>query len=385
MDCLFVMLLAISCLVACRHDNTASSEEESAYMADYESPANKWGFINKEGHLVIKATYDDVGPFSEGLAAVNKDGKWGYIDREGNMVIQPIYKSAWAFHEKRARVQQFDQPEQFIDQKGTAMPSDGWSAADDFSNGRARVKVGNYFGYIDSSEQLVIQPIYTRGWNFKDGICIVEYQEKLGVIDLNGAYILKPEYDFIKIAGKNKIILCRLVNTSIAYDATGKELARIPESKMSDSDGHLIAVREKDKMYLFDLSKQAAIKPVVYTNIIYLEGSLWAGKSGEGYLLLDHEGQPVTSTAYNQINKFSDGLAAYSQGEFWGYMDKPGIERTGEVFGLAWDYKEGLARAAFKDGIAFIDQQQKLAFYPPKGSVDMRDFSEGMASVQMEK
>ncbi len=381
---LFVILFTISCLVACRHDHPANSEEESAYMGDYESPPNKWGFINKEGQLVIKATYDDVGPFSEGFAAVNKDGKWGFIDRKGNIVIQPIYKSAWAFHEKKARVQQFDQPEQFIDQKGTAMHADGWSAADDFSNGRARVKVGNSFGYIDSTGHLVIQPIYTRGWNFNNDICIVEYQEKLGVIDLKGAYILKPEYDFIKIAGKNKIILSRLGNTSMAHDATGKELARIPEGKMSDSDGHLISVREGNKMYLFDVSTKAAIKPEVYTNIIYLEDSLWAGKTSEGYLLLDHEGQPLTSTAYKQINKFSDGLAAYGKGEFWGYMDKTGLERTNDVFGLAWDYREGLARAAFKDGIAFIDQQQNLAFYPPLGSVDMRDFSEGLASVQME-
>lgn len=30
---------------------------------------------------------DEVGPFSEGLAAVRKDGKWGFIDQEGNLVI----------------------------------------------------------------------------------------------------------------------------------------------------------------------------------------------------------------------------------------------------------------------------------------------------------
>ena len=176
-------ILSTVFISSCHRDAHAKSEEETAYMADYESPSAKWGFLNKEGELVIKAEYDDVGPFSEGLAAVNKNGLWGFIDPEGNMAIQPIYKSAWAFHENMARVQQFDQPEQFIDRKGKPLDSDNWSAADDFSNGRARVKVGNSFGYIDSSGKLLVQPIFTRGWNFADGMCIVEYQEKLGVIN----------------------------------------------------------------------------------------------------------------------------------------------------------------------------------------------------------
>jgi hypothetical protein len=153
---------------------------------------------------------------------------------------------------------------------------------------------------------------------------------------------------------------------------------------MMDCDGHLVSVRKGTNMYLLNLSEKKPIDTTLYINIIYLEDSLWAGKTKEGYVLLDPEGKPLTTIAYRQINKFSNGLAAYSKGDYWGYMNKQGVELTKEVFGLAWDYKEGLARAAFKDGIAFIDEQQKLAFYPPLGSLDMRDFSEGLASVQMQ-
>jgi hypothetical protein len=224
-------ILSTVFISSCHRDAHAKSEEETAYMADYESPSAKWGFLNKEGELVIKATYDDVGPFSEGLAAVNKNGLWGFIDLEGNMAIQPIYKSAWAFHENMARVQQFDQPEQFIDRKGKPMEADNWSAADDFSNGRARVKVGKSFGYIDSSGKLLVQPIFTRGWNFADGMCIVEYQEKLGVINLKGDYVLQPKYDFIKIIPGTKVILCRQGTTAFAFTAEGTELTKFLKVK----------------------------------------------------------------------------------------------------------------------------------------------------------
>ncbi len=370
-------------LTSCKSETSSHGEDESAYMADYETPSDHWGFIDSQGNMIIEAAYDDVGPFSEGLAAVNKNGKWGFIDQKGEMVIDPIYKSAWAFHEGFARVQPFDSLDQFIDRKGIAIPAKSWSAADDFSDGRARVKVGNTFGYVDTSGKLIIQPLYTRGWNFSKGSCIVEYHEKHGLINGLGEAVLKPEFDHIKKAARHKIILCKKGDAAIAYDDDGNELVRIPGGKMVDSDGELISVRQGKNMFLITVSSPTILSKA-FSNIIYLEENLWAGKVDSGYLILDKAGNPINAKTYNQINKFSEGFAAYSKDDFWGYLDTLGRELTGEVFGLAWDYKEGYARAAFRDGIAFIDYNQKLAFYPPNGSLDMRDFSEGLAAVKID-
>lgn len=379
---IFIAALIFTC-VSCKQDSSSHSEEESAYMADYESPSDHWGFIDTTGNLAIDAEYDDAGPFSEGLAAINKDGKWGYINKEGKIVIEPIYKSAWAFHEGFARVLPFDGPDRFINKKGESMKAENWAAADDFAEGRARVKVGNSFGYIDASGQLIIQPIYTRGWNFGNGISVVEYQEKLGVIDPQGKYVLQPEYDQIKKSASDKILLCRKDEDAIAYDHQGKKLLEIKKAKLTDSNGSLISVREGNHMFLLGITDQVK-KSDNYANIIYLEQDLWAAKTDSGYVLLNHEGNRVNSNHYTQINKFSEDFAAYSKEDYWGYLDINGKELTGEVFGLAWDYREGFARAAFKEGIAFIDRHQKLAFYPPNGSMDMRDFSENLAAVLLD-
>lgn len=384
LDLFLISLFLTVGIAACRQDHSSGSEEESAYMEDYESPTGKWGFLNKDGKVAIRPAFDDVGFFSEGLAAVNQKGLWGFINLKGKQVIKPAFRSAWAFHEKKARVIPFDQPSRFIDQQGKVLKAEGWSAEDDFSEGRARVKVGNAFGYIDSTGSIVIQPVYTRGWNFRKGACIVEFQEKLGVIDLKGSFILQPEFNFIKIAGQQNIFLCQRANDAIAFDSNGKELTKLADGKMVDCDGYLISVRDKEKMYLFDLSTQTQINSASFVNIIYLEDHLWAGKTKEGYMLLDEKGLPLTSATYEQINKFSEGLAAFRKGEYWGYMDEKGIERTSDIFGLAWDYREGLARAAFKDGIGFIDAHQKLAFSPPEGSIDLRDFAEGMAAIRFQ-
>jgi hypothetical protein len=122
-----------------------------------------------------------------------------------------------------------------------------------------------------------------------------------------------------------------------------------------------------------------------FSHLMYLGEKRWAGKKEQGYQLLNAEGMALTNPSYDQLNKFSEGIAVFSRNEYWGYLDIHGKELTDAVFGLAWDYHEGFARAAFLDGIAYINQQQQLAFYPPAGTLDMRDFAEGLAPIQILK
>ncbi len=97
----------------------------------------KYGCINLQGEWILEAEYDDArfysesllpvsingdwyyitsrgvkvfGPFqgaesfSEGYAAVCRDGLWGYIDRKGNAVTEFLYLDAWEVSSGRAEV-----------------------------------------------------------------------------------------------------------------------------------------------------------------------------------------------------------------------------------------------------------------------------------------
>lgn len=52
----------------------------------------------------IAPQYEDARQFSDGLAAVKKNGKWGYIDYDNNVVIDFQYDYAWDFNEGYAIV-----------------------------------------------------------------------------------------------------------------------------------------------------------------------------------------------------------------------------------------------------------------------------------------
>lgn len=52
----------------------------------------KYGFVNKQGQVIVDYKYDDATEQnSYGYAAVKKDGKWGTIDIDGNEVVSPKY------------------------------------------------------------------------------------------------------------------------------------------------------------------------------------------------------------------------------------------------------------------------------------------------------
>ncbi len=375
--------LAFMLNMGCKVDTSSQAEEEAAYQADFEDSGNQWGFIDTSGKLVIPAQFDDVSPFSEGMAAVRIKSNWGYIDAEGKIKIPIQYKSAWSFHEGKARVESFGLPETYIDNSGTIKFSGEWSAADDFMEGLARVKVGSLYGYIDSSGHLVIPPIYTRGWNSSGGLIIIDFEDQLGIINHLGQYIIAPGFDHIKVLKEEERILCHRNDSAFMYDMHGKEMVRLDNARIQDGERNTLSVRQDGQMYFFDLVENAIRQGISYSNIIYLEDGKWAGKNENGYQLLDASGKPINNNTYNQINQFRDGIAVYSRASNWGYVDRYGKELTGDIFGLAWDFKEGFARAAFKDGIAFINRELNLAFYPPPGTMDMRDFSEGLAAVQL--
>lgn len=70
----------------------ASETEPVAVMKN-----GKWGFVDRDGKMVISANYDQARSFSLGMAPVMIDGKWGYIDQNNKVVIEPQYTDATAF------------------------------------------------------------------------------------------------------------------------------------------------------------------------------------------------------------------------------------------------------------------------------------------------
>ena len=52
----------------------------------------KYGYVNKDGVVVVNYIYDDATELNRyGYAAVKKDGLWGCIDHTGKVIVEPTY------------------------------------------------------------------------------------------------------------------------------------------------------------------------------------------------------------------------------------------------------------------------------------------------------
>ena len=105
---------------------------------------------------------DEVGPFSEGLAAVRKDGKWGFIDQEGNLVIDFRDDVVWNQNAEESQG----------DIKAIRYPK--------FKNGLCVIQEIKdegipYYGFMDTQGRIVIEPEYLNVTGFKDDRAIGIY------------------------------------------------------------------------------------------------------------------------------------------------------------------------------------------------------------------
>lgn len=83
-----------------RFDNVQYFVEDRAWV----KVGNLWGFINTEGVMLIKPSYEYAREFSEGMSAVLKYDYYGYVNKQGEEVILTLYDDAENFSEGLAAV-----------------------------------------------------------------------------------------------------------------------------------------------------------------------------------------------------------------------------------------------------------------------------------------
>jgi hypothetical protein len=120
----------------------------------------KYCVWDKTGNEIISAKYDDINPFTCGLANVEKNGKWGYINTKGEEVIPCRYYKTYSFYGDVADVQKSEDSRwEIIDKKGESLITlkENENLAYYFINGLGLVKneETNQYRYITKKNETV--------------------------------------------------------------------------------------------------------------------------------------------------------------------------------------------------------------------------------------
>lgn len=112
---------------------------------------DKWGILTANGEQLAEVKFDSVGVFHDGLAVVKAAERYGYIDRSGAIVIPIQWMTAYDFSEGLAALRVDKKHFQFIDTAGTVViKSKKYDSVGLFRNGVCRVVKGGKVKWIDT-------------------------------------------------------------------------------------------------------------------------------------------------------------------------------------------------------------------------------------------
>jgi hypothetical protein len=191
-----------------------AASDFSEGLASVRTEAGKFGYINRTGELVIPYQFDWVSDFHDGLAAIKLRGKYCFIDKTGKVVLQSSdWRETTTFSEGLAavRIQITDnsvyqgyQDEKcgYIDRAGKIVISPRFDQVGEFSEGRALFfHTGQQagYGFLDRKGQIVIDARFLAGKSFSEGLAAVAVKssdgKKLwGYIDREGKWVIEPRF-----------------------------------------------------------------------------------------------------------------------------------------------------------------------------------------------
>ena len=171
-------------------------------------------------------TNTDSAKLSNSLFIVKKNGKYGYINRDGKVVIDFQFDAARDFSEGMAGIcvgpckffsdnprddfsldQTFQGLYGFIDTQGKLVINPRFTVVGQFSHGLAAAATGELkmkgsaalkLGYIDRTGAFVIPPQFQTAGGFDEGgfACVsimTGPESRYGFIDANGKFVINPQ------------------------------------------------------------------------------------------------------------------------------------------------------------------------------------------------
>ncbi|NOQ72822.1 MAG: hypothetical protein GQ574_12500 [Crocinitomix sp.] len=168
------------------------------------SIGRKRGYVNLKGEMIIVPQFLDAEPFSNGYAVVSvpyvKEEKrskhFGLIDRNGQFVIAPVHfklgkasEGKIAFIEQKKGKRLFG----FLNLKGEVVIKPQYQAVKPFKNGLAMIEINNKYGFINADGKMVISAKYSYASSFKHGLALVGLGEmKSAYINTKGEIVFGP-------------------------------------------------------------------------------------------------------------------------------------------------------------------------------------------------
>lgn len=322
-----------------------------------------YGFMNRDGEVMIEAEYSFASNFSNGLAVIVCDDKYGYIDKSGDLVIDCLFDEAQDFNQGRAVVEK-DGFFGLIDPTGDFVLPPQYLDIGSLNEGLFYVEDDNGFQYYTLDGSLAFNKVFDQAFAFENGLAKVNKGDKIGFIRKDGSFLvssvngdirrfndtlfvlklrdsstfLTPSeqvesnyYDQIGVLKENRAIV--LKDGRYGYvDQNGNVVIEIEHEQFSNffqfaqfENGHAKVFRQ-DRFALMD-SLGKNILPAIFRGI-GTYGRLIPVSKGDGWGYTDADVRLQIDYQFDYAYAFVNDLAIVELDGFVGLIDLEGEEVT---------------------------------------------------------
>jgi hypothetical protein len=288
-------------------------------LAHYDPSNNyikdKYGLLDTDGKVLIKAKYAEISNFSEGVAIVkNFADQYGFIDIEGKEILKPTFSNLTNIENGRSIVQTSIDTWVFIDKYGNELGQTKSNPKYEFYNGVYKVNSGSFTLFKDRTGKTFMSTPYETYGKFYNNEVVFFYSNK------------KDGY------GKRKMGL---------LDFKGKV---IKDPTFLETDFFMERTQSQNQFF----EGLASVKT----------------ESGWGYI--NTKGYMVINDKYSDVRKFSEGIACVKDLYGWNYINSRGeiVIKSSQLSILNNTYKGEPSN--FVNGYAKIYLTNGLFFYIDK-------------------
>ncbi|PLX07792.1 MAG: hypothetical protein C0596_09320 [Marinilabiliales bacterium] len=310
-------------VIEAKYDSKKSSKYNFVDGVSWVKLPDQDGFflIDKTGKRISEKTYEKVGKFHEGMCAVYEGLNMGFVNLKGEEIIPLKYTGdPWFYNGlvclclADAEVGKYG----FMDKNGeVAIPFQyiqaGYSG---FNNGECRVMINGKTNLIDTTGKVVftptltsnmegfscglakayttpdrkgvgffnrdntcvIKPIYDRASSFENGKTIVQINDKYGVIDTLGNYIIPLKFDnILGDCGDSGYFLCEKDLVKYYYNCDGQYFTQhtVKRIKGRNNSNYYPFMDNNDKWGYLNADGSYYIKAQYDDADSFVEGKAW--------------------------------------------------------------------------------------------------------------
>jgi hypothetical protein len=280
---------------------------------------NQWCLRTFDNKIVHTFEYDSIRYLGNHIYRFCLAGQYGLLDSKGKLItteFQDLYEAAQVEKE----ILPLQAPPDAV---ASAVPykipqAQRFDSVYHFSEGFAKFRMGNKYGFVDSVGNIRLVPQYTRARNFSEGMVAVVLMGRWGFMDKNEKLCVQPNFEEVSDF-KNGVSIVRRGTQYNFIDKQGKLLYNEPFEKVIPTPLKNFLLIRNYKTGIADAYGQEFIS-TKYETIVELDNSFFLAQEHGLWGVLNQQGSIVLPFNYFSIQYIPSSDLIITM--------EPGVEKT---------------------------------------------------------